>query len=283
MVAIVTGATRGIGRYTADLLAANGHAVAVCSRSATDAERTAAELAAEHDGATYGAALDVRDPAAAASYVSAVEAALGPIAVLVNNAAVLGPVGPIDEVDLTAWEAALLVDLFGVAVMTASVVPSMRRTGGGRVINLAGGGVGGPGVAARLSAYTAAKAGVLTLTETLAAELAPASIQVNAIAPGAIATDFMASLLAGGPDQAGDELYAQTVRQRENPDSLVPFGELLLHLAQPGAGGLTGRTVSARWDSIDQLEAAAPQLAASSRYRMRRIDEALYAEREARS
>jgi 3-oxoacyl-[acyl-carrier protein] reductase len=147
------------------------------------------------------------------------------------------------------------------------------------VINLAGGGVGGPGVASRLSAYTAAKAGVLTLTETLAAELADANIQVNAIAPCAIATGFTDPLLASGPERAGDDLYAQTVHQREHPDSLEQFGALLLHLAQPGAGGVTGRTVSARWDSIEQLTEAAPHLATSSRYRMRRIDEALYAER----
>jgi len=278
MVAIVTGATRGIGRFSADLLAANGHAVAVCSRSAADAQETADALAATHAVSTLGGALDVTDHVGAADFVRAVEAALGPVSVLVNNAAVLGPVGAVDEIELEAWKAALLVDLFGVAVMTASVVPSMRGAGGGRVINLAGGGVGGPGVASRLSAYTAAKAGVLTLTETLAAELADADIQVNAIAPGAIATGFMDPLLEGGPEQAGGELYAQTVRQRENPDSLDQFGALLLHLAQPGAGGMTGRTVSARWDSIRQLTEAAPQLATSSLYRMRRIDDDLYTE-----
>jgi 3-oxoacyl-[acyl-carrier protein] reductase len=170
------------------------------------------------------------------------------------------------------------IDLVGVAVMTAAVLPSMRRAGGGRVVNLAGGGVGGPSAARRLSAYTAAKAGVLVLTETLAAELEEDGIQVNAIAPGAIKTGFMGPLLAAGPEVAGADLYEQTLRQQREPDPIERYGELLLHLAAPGAGGLSGRTLSARWDDVASLGRVAAELGGSSRYRLRRIDDSLYLE-----
>jgi NAD(P)-dependent dehydrogenase (short-subunit alcohol dehydrogenase family) len=277
-VAVVTGATRGLGRYAAGVLAAGGSAVAVCARHEEEARAVAVELAEEHGVDSLGAAVDVADPAQAAGFVAEVEASLGPISVLVNNAAVLGPVGRIDEIDLAAWEVAVRIDLVGVAAMTAAVVPSMRRAGGGRIVNLAGGGVGGPGVAPRISAYTAAKAGVLVLTETLAAELAEDGIQVNAIAPGAFATGFTLPLLAAGPETAGAQLYEQTQRQRAQPDSLDRFGALLVHLTQPGAGGLTGRTLSARWESVQRLEAVAASIEGTSLFRMRRIDDDLYRE-----
>jgi NAD(P)-dependent dehydrogenase (short-subunit alcohol dehydrogenase family) len=260
------------------VLAARGAAVAVCARNATEALAVSAELADEHGVAAFGAAVDVADPEQAARFVADVEATLGPVSILVNNAAVLGPVGRIDEIDLAAWEAAVRVDLLGVAAMTAAAVPSMRRAGGGRIVNLAGGGVGGPGVAPRISAYTAAKAGVLVLTETLAAELAEDDIQVNAIAPGAFATGFTLPLLAAGPEVAGAQLYEQTERQRAQPDSLDRFGALLVHLTQPGAGGLTGRTLSARWESVERLEGVAASIEGTSLFRLRRIDDDLYRE-----
>lgn len=281
-VALVTGSTRGIGLHSAGVLAANGYAVAVCSRSSDAAEDVAEALSARHGVACYGGRLDVGDWAAGREFVSDVERELGRVSVLVNNAAVLGPVGSIDEVDLDEWAAAVNIDLLGVAVMTAAVVPGMRALGGGRVVNLAGGGVGGPGVARRLSAYTSSKAGVITFTETVAAELVASGIQVNAIAPGAVATGFMDPLIEAGPEKAGQDLYERTIAQRATPEDLSRYSELLLHLSKPGAGGLTGRTLSARWDSIERLETIAATLEDSALFQMRRIDNALYSEKRMR-
>lgn len=277
-VALVTGSTRGIGLHSAGVLADHGYLVAVCSRNGEQAKQVATGLSAEHGVVTYGGRLDVSDLAGARRFVAEVEQELGPVSVLVNNAAVLGPVGPIDEVDLDEWAGALQIDLLGVAVMTAAVVPGMRALGGGRIVNVAGGGVGGPGVANRLSAYTSSKAGVMAFTETVAAELASSRIQVNAIAPGAVATSFMDPLIEAGPARAGQDLYAQTLRQRNAPDELERYTELLLHLSQAGAGGLTGRILSARWDSIERLESLSAGIDDSSLFRLRRIDNDLYME-----
>lgn len=277
-VALVTGSTRGIGLYSAELLAAHGYAVAICSRSGEQAEEVAAELCSRHGVAAYGGRLDVSDPEESRAFVRAIEREFGRVSVLVNNAAILGPVGAIDEVDLNEWAAAVKVDLFGVAVMTSAVVPGMRALGGGRIVNLAGGGVGGPGVARRLGAYTSSKAGVMALTETVAAELESSGIQVNAIAPGAVATGFMDPLIEAGPGKAGQDLYERTLRQRNSPDDLARFGALLLHLSQPGAGGLTGRILSARWDSLEDVEKIAATAGVSSLFQLRRIDNDLYTE-----
>jgi NAD(P)-dependent dehydrogenase (short-subunit alcohol dehydrogenase family) len=277
LVCVVTGGTRGIGRHTAELLARQGAAVAVCSRSAEVARDTATRLSGDHAVPTYGAVADVADWRQVDAFGSQVERALGTADILVNNAAVLGPVGGIHTVDLREWADAVNVDLVGTAHAIARFAPGMVAKRNGRIVNLSGGGVGGPGIVSHLSAYTSSKAAVMALTETVAAELAPFGVLVNALAPGAVATGFMEPVLRAGPQVAGAALYEGTVRQRETPDSLTRFDELLLYLLAPGSDWLTGRVLSARWESPADLIGLGPPLP-SSRYRLRRIDGVLFDE-----
>jgi 3-oxoacyl-[acyl-carrier protein] reductase len=276
-VCVVTGGTHGIGRHLAETLAADGWAVAVCSRHSDEATATATELAASTGVPTFGAACDVADPAALRSFALAVEAELGVPDAVVANAAVLGPVGLLHTVDLAAWARALQIDVCGVANTVAVFAPAMVARGRGSFITLSGGGVGGPGLTQRVSAYTSAKAAVVALTEALAAELAPAGVRVNAIAPGAIATRFMDPVVAAGPDVVGTELFEQVAAQRREPVSLERFDGLVRFLLDPDSPFITGRMLSARWESPEALRAD-PPAETSSRFRLRRIDGDLYAE-----
>lgn len=274
-VAIVTGAGRGIGKATALGLARRGAALALCSRTASELDTAVAEVEAI-GGSAYAQVVDVADQAATERFVAAVTSTVGRPRLLVNNAAVLGPVGRLGEFALEEWHRTLRVNVGSVVGMCAAVVPHMR---GGAIVNLSGGGIGGPAMAANVSAYTTSKAAIVAYTEALAAELADDGITVNAIAPGAVATTFMDPVLEAGPERAG-KLYAVTVEQQQGhqPVSLDSFVDLIAYLAAERGRRLTGKLLSARWDSIDELEARREEIRDGSLYALRRIDGALYAE-----
>jgi 3-oxoacyl-[acyl-carrier protein] reductase len=277
---VVTGASRGFGFAVAQHLAGRGATLAICARDPVALDRAAAQLRAAHGGRVIATPLDVGDEPAVRAFAATV-AGSDPVHALVNNAGVLGPVGRIDTVPLDEWRHAIGVNLVGVAHATAAFVPLMRD--GGSIVNLSGGGVGGPGVQSHISAYTAAKGAVAVLTETLADELAPLGIRVNAVAPGALRTELMRAVLDAGPERAGDTLYETAQRiygeQHEAGEGLDDDCRALLDfLLDDASRGLTGRVLSARWDRVADLRGQLAQLPGTSRYTLRRIDGELFRE-----
>ncbi|HWD08722.1 MAG TPA: SDR family oxidoreductase [Actinomycetota bacterium] len=269
-VCVVTGAGRGIGRYTAERFGRSGATLALCSRTASDLERVARAVAGTEVEAQ---ACDVADPAQVRSFAAAVRERFGRADVLVNCAGIQGPVGRLTEVDPLAWLQAIQVNLLGVVHAVRAFAPLMRETGGGRIITMSGGGLGGSSLSSRLSAYTASKAAVVSLTETLAKELADDGILINALAPGAINTAFVDPVVAAGPEVAGKNLYEATVRQRAGGDPIEKVGDAMLFLASEASAGITGRLISAKWDPL--ADVAAEPLD-EDRYRLRRIDGVMF-------
>ena len=187
-VALVTGASRGIGKAIALALARKGADVAVNTRRELDkAEGVAvAILALGRRSIVVGADVSVAEEVTRA--VATVERALGPIDVLVNNAGIARPLA-IEQISLGDWEQTLAVNLTSIFIVTQAVLPGMRARRWGRVINVSStaaqlGGVVGPH-------YAASKAGILGLTHGYAARLASEGITVNTIAPALIATDMI--------------------------------------------------------------------------------------------
>jgi NAD(P)-dependent dehydrogenase (short-subunit alcohol dehydrogenase family) len=278
---VVSGAGRGLGRGIADLFARQGAALALCARGERELQTAADDLRRQHGVEILTAALDVRDAAAVRDFARATEREIGAAYGLVNNAAALGPVGRIDEVDLGDWKRAFEANVVGVANMCAAFAPQMAGAGGGVILNLSGGGIGGPSVPDRVSAYTTAKAGVVMLTETLARELAPSAIRVNAIAPGSQPTGFLRPVLDAGPGAVGDDLYRTAAAMADGPSGEVQdvddrLAELVLFLLSEESSWLSGRLVSARWDSVERLRAVEKQLRDSSFLTLRRIDGELF-------
>jgi 3-oxoacyl-[acyl-carrier protein] reductase len=282
---VVTGASRGLGRAIAEFVASQGATLALCARTAADLDATAAALRDTWGADVITRALDVRDEKALRAFAATVAAEAPPVHALVNNAGVLGPVGRVDTVPLAEWQDAFAVNVVGVVAATAVFVPLMPR--GGSIVNLSGGGVGGPGVQSHISAYTSAKGAIAVLTETLADELAPLGIRVNAIAPGALRTELMRAVLDAGPERAGDALF-ETARAIYGGDD-APNDEttladdcraLLEFLLDDASAAITGRVLSARWDPVDELRAQAETIAGRSRYRLRRIDDEWFREAE---
>jgi NAD(P)-dependent dehydrogenase (short-subunit alcohol dehydrogenase family) len=262
--AIVTGGSRGLGFEIAAQLAAAGASVVITGRDQAALDDAAAKLGVEAMRA------DVSDAADCAAVVARAQERFGPVTVLVNNAGVYGPMGPIDEIDWDEWVAAIQINLFGTVLMTRAVLPGMRERGYGKIVNLSGGGATAP--LPRISAYAASKAAVVRLTETFAEELRDAGVDVNAIAPGALNTRLLEQVLEAGPERVGDDFYARSLKQRDNGGAGLDRGAALaVFLSSAASDGISGRLLSALWDDWADLPAWREALMASDVYTLRRI------------
>ncbi|TAJ33660.1 MAG: SDR family NAD(P)-dependent oxidoreductase [Reyranella sp.] len=197
-VALVTGASRGIGRAVALALAGQGAAVAVNYR---ERAKEAADVVAEIEkagGKAMAVAADVSDGKAVAGMVAAVEQKLGPVDVLVNNAG-LAIIRSIDDLTEEEFDQTIAVNLKSAFLCTRAVLPGMRKRKWGRIVNISSGaarGAGGIG-----PHYNASKAGMEGLTRGYAARVVKDGITVNAVAPSLIETDMVRSGLASSPDR----------------------------------------------------------------------------------
>jgi 3-oxoacyl-[acyl-carrier protein] reductase len=228
----VTGASRGIGAATAKALAADGWSVAVNYRSGAEQAEQVVKSIGEAGGRAVAVQGDVSDPAAADAIFKQAEAAFdGPVLVLVNNAGVtadnLSPALSDDE-----WDRVVSTNLTGAFRLTRRALRPMLRARYGRIVNVASvvGLKANPGQAN----YAAAKAGLVGLTRTVAAEVARRGVTVNAVAPGFIATEMTAEL----GDGFLDHVPARRAGTPEEVAACVRF------LASEEAGYVTGSTLT---------------------------------------
>jgi NAD(P)-dependent dehydrogenase (short-subunit alcohol dehydrogenase family) len=191
-VALVTGGGSGIGEAICHRLARDGMAVAVLDRDAENAARVAAELCAMPVRA-LAVPCDVSDRAALEVAVARIRTELGPITVLVNNAAVES-FQLFTEIDDATWERIMSINLKGPYLVTQSVLPDMLAASWGRIVNIAS--IGAQIGAMRMAHYSASKGGVISLTRTLAVELGARGITVNAVAPSFIDTPMARRAIA---------------------------------------------------------------------------------------
>jgi NAD(P)-dependent dehydrogenase (short-subunit alcohol dehydrogenase family) len=271
--AIITGGNQGLGRAIAELYVRAGASVLLTARSEKLLEQTSTELSAFAELPSQKVLFHVADvskPYDCRTTVSRAVAELPNPCVLVNNAGIYGPFGPIEENDWSEWVKAIEINLFGTVLMCREVMPHLRSSGYGKIINLSGGGATAP--LPRISAYAASKAAVVRFTETLAEECRSTGIDVNAIAPGALNTRLMDELLAAGPEKIGTEFHDKmTKQQKQGATPLAKGAELAVFLASNASDGITGRLLSAVWDDWANLPSHRAELDTSDIYTLRRI------------
>lgn len=250
-VAIVTGGGRGIGRAIALAFAEEGADVVVVSRTPAEIEATAAEIQALKRRALAIPA-DVSNPQDVTAMVERTVREFGTVHILVNNAGVQGPIGPLVNNDVEQWMETIRINLVGTFLCCKAVLPVMIQQGCGKIINLSGGGATSP--RPYFTAYAASKAAVVRLTETLAEEVNEYNIQVNAIAPGAVHTRMLNQVLAAG-EAAGEKALAEARRQlKTGGPSVKKAAALAVFLASDESNGLTGKLIAAPYDGWESWD-----------------------------
>ena len=233
-VALVTGASRGIGAAIARSLAVSGYAVAVnYARSGDLAEGIAAEIAAS-GGTALAVQADVSDADAVTAMFDTVTAELGPVTVLVNNAGITDD-GLLLRMSPDQWDKVLSTNLRSVFLCTKAALKPMLRKKSGRIISVSSisGVAGNPGQ----SNYAASKAGIIGFTKSIAKEVGSRGITVNAVAPGFIATDMTNALGEAVTESVAQQISLGRLGQPEEVASVVRY------LASEDASYITGQTI----------------------------------------
>jgi len=269
--AIITGASQGLGKEIAAHFLRAGANVVLCARSAADLNATRDELAqANPERTVLARPCDVSSEQQVNDLVAFARRELGSIHALVCNAGVYGPMGPTESVDLNEWRRALDINLFGVLLPCRALVPHFQESRRGKIIVLSGGGATNP--LPNISCYAVAKAAVVRLMETLAEELKPFGVDVNAVAPGALKTRLVEQVLAAGPEKVGEAFFAKNKKWSEEGATPLELGAALcVYLASDESNGITGRLISAQWDPWRTLHEHRDELVRSDIYCLRRI------------
>jgi 3-oxoacyl-[acyl-carrier protein] reductase len=243
--AIVTASSQGIGKACALELAREGADVLMCARGEAALEAAREEVARAGGGRAVAVRADLSEPRDIDAVIAAAVREFGTVNVLVTNAGG-PPSGRFEEFDDEAWAKAVALNLLSVVRLNRAVIPVMRRTGGGSIVNLASISVKEPIRGLVLS--NAVRAGVAGLSKTLATELGPDGIRVNVVCPGYTATDRMTELMAARAGREGKP-YEEIARSFHKSVPLGRFAEpsdiarMVAFLASDAAAYVTGVTV----------------------------------------
>jgi NAD(P)-dependent dehydrogenase (short-subunit alcohol dehydrogenase family) len=298
---LITGGSQGLGKVIAEHFLREGANVALCARGEKELVDTRTELAGKFPSQkVFSRACDVSSEKQVNELIAFALRELGSLQALVLNAGIYGPMGPTESVSLGEWRRAMDINLYGVLLPCRAVIPHFKADLGGsrgneaqtqkksetpsasadlrrddhdvpyrKIIILSGGGATNP--LPNISAYAASKAAVVRLMETLAEELKASHVDVNAIAPGALATRLVDEVLAAGPEKVGAAFYAKNKQWKENGATPLELGaRLAVYLASAQSDGITGKLISAQWDPWEKLHEFKADLN-SDIYALRRI------------
>jgi NAD(P)-dependent dehydrogenase (short-subunit alcohol dehydrogenase family) len=269
---VITGASQGLGRAIATACVDEGAHVLICARDGErlDAVRSELDHLAGKKQKVAAFAADVSQVDATNEMLAYAQNHLPAVSGLVNNAGVYGPMGLLEDVNITDWVRALEINLMGTVLPCRAVLPIFRKLGHGKIVNLSGGGATAP--MPRFSAYGASKAAVVRFTETLAEETRDVHIDVNAIAPGALNTRLLDEVLAADPSVVGRAFYERALEQKKKGGIPLERGAALAtYLLSTESDGITGRLISAVWDPWETLHRRRDELKATDIYTLRRI------------
>lgn len=271
-IALITGANQGLGFEIAKKYVQAGASVMLCARNGEllgHAKESLLPLAMPGQQ-VLACTVDVAEKDDVGRVVSVTIERLGGCHVIVNNAGIYGPKGPIEEVDWDDWLKAIQINLFGSILMCRAILPHFKRQGYGKIVQLSGGGATNP--LPLISAYAVSKAAIVRFVDTLAEEVRENNIDVNAIAPGPLNTRLLDEILEAGPTKVGKTFYERSLKQKQDGGAPLEKGaELAVFLGAAESDGISGKLISAVWDDWSQWPQHRPQLSSSDVYTLRRI------------
>ncbi|MGA2179811.1 MAG: SDR family oxidoreductase [Verrucomicrobiota bacterium] len=268
--ALITGGSQGLGKAIAGHFLVEGANAVLCARGEKELLATRDELAKRFPSRKVLAKIcDVSSETQVNELVAFALRELGPLHALVLNAGIYGPMGATECVSLEEWRRAMDINLYGVLLPCRAVIPHFKKSGRGKIVILSGGGATNP--LPNISAYAASKAAVIRLMETLAEELKTFRVDVNAIAPGALATRLVDEVLAAGPEKVGAAFYEKNKQWKDKGATPLELGaNLAVYLASAQSDGITGKLISAQWDPWEKLHELKGDLSGDI-YTLRRI------------
>lgn len=240
--ALVTGASGGIGREIARVMAADGWHVVLASRNVEKLEETK-QMIIDSGGTADLHQLDVAEEDAVNGLASELRDSNIPVHALINNSGIAGPSKPLWEVDPDEWDSTIAVNLRGVYLACRAFVPSMCQRGAGSVVNI--GSVTGKNPLLHRSPYAASKAALIGLTKTLAADAGPSGVRANLVSPGAVGGERLDWVVASRARATG--MSEEEIRTAASADSALKrfteateVAEAVRFLASDESSGITG-------------------------------------------
>ena len=268
-VAIVTGASGRLGGLITVELVGAGYDVLMVGRNTDALRRTQEKAQSVGKGTVHICACDLEASGAVSMIVSAADH-LGGCDVLINNAAVQGPIGPAWEIDPLEFERTMRVDFLIPTTLCRAVVPGMIARGAGWIVNLSGGGASGP--RPFFTPYGAAKAALVRYGETLAAELQTKGVRVNSVAPGAFASEMTKAVKAANEiPGASEKKMADRLLSTDDDSNARRAAKLVVYLVHGQGRDVTGKLISALWDRWEELHVRWNDIRANDVYTLRRV------------
>jgi len=238
-VAIITGGGRGLGRASAIEMAKEGASLVILSRTLSELKETAKTIKDLGGGVLYVKA-DVSKPKDVEKVVDIAISQFKKIDILMNNAAIIGPVKPTFRVEKAEWDEVFNINLRGVFLFSKAVTPFMIKERRGKIINVVSG--LGEIVMPPFGAYSVTKAGLIHFTRIMAEELKDYNIQVNGLDPGVMDTRMQEEIRDLGPEVLGDEIYLDFLNLKETGQLKLPekVARLAVFLASETSNSFTG-------------------------------------------
>ena len=268
---LLTGATGALGRAIAEAYSRAGARLLMSSTQRAAVQTLADDLASTFSADVSALACDLSREDDIRGLAEESQRRFGGLDVLINTAAVIGPIGPAWENDWDEWKHAIETNLFAVVHLCRLCVPFMPLgSGRGKIINLSGGGASSP--RPRFSAYATAKTSLVRFSETLALEVEGRRIDVNCIAPGVMNSTLTRAVVTAGPERAGTKEYevARDATSRDT-DPRARAAGLSVFLGSSHSDGISGRLLSALWDDWESLRGDAAVLNSADTYTLRRV------------
>jgi len=266
-VCLIAGASGAIGTAVASRFFQEGARLALTYR--TERPGVSEKDFFDDTGRIAYFKLDVTDYDATESVVRRVAETFSSLDVLINCTGIVGPIGPLETLDIRAWVRTIETNLIGSVHLARAVIPVMKARGCGKIVLFSGGGAayGRP----FFTPYSSSKAALVRFTESLAEELEPANIQVNAVAPGPVNSRMWEEMRAAGI--LGGSALLKEIKQMDQSGGASPdrAAGLAVFLASSRSNRLTGRLLSAIWDDWEHIENHMGKIASSDVWTLRRI------------
>lgn len=269
---VITGATRGLGKIISKKLWGSKASLALIARNEDGLKELTDELKPDlREGQIVEYfACDLANLEKVTFLIEDIKSRFGDPDILINNAAVQGPIGPLYENDWGEWQKCLNVSLMAPVSLCRAFIPGMINKNFGKIINISGGGA--TKARPNFTSYSTAKCGLVRFTETLGEELKDHGIDVNCVAPGAMKSKMISEIIGAGPGKSGENEYETAMKLLNDDDStLNRAANLVLFLASDKSDGITGKLISAIWDPWIELPEHLEELGKSDVYTLRRI------------